>query len=187
MPGTLAASEIRIGASGTIYIAPSGTAGPSTVTAAWTGFTQLGYATEDGVKLTRSMDTEQVKGWQSISPLRYLITGVSLQAAFSVEQFNKDTLTLWLGGGTITNQGGGSFLYNISSTPTVDERVFGVEWVDGSIVNRFIMGRCMVTEGGEATVGRSAAIELPLTISAMTPASGTVLGYIVTNDSAAFS
>src|SRR6266545_4900953 len=128
----LAASEIRIGANGTIYIAPSGTAGPANIAAAWTGFTQLGYATEDGVKLTRSMDTEQVKGWQTISPLRYLVTGVSLSVAFSLLQFDKDSLPLWLGGGTITNQGGGSFLYNVSSAPTVDERVFGVEWTDAS-------------------------------------------------------
>jgi hypothetical protein len=187
MPGGLAASEIRIGASGTIYIAPSGTAGPANIAAAWTGFTQLGYATEDAVTLTRSMDTEEVTGWQSISPLRYIITGVSLQAAFSLIQFNRDSLPLWLGGGTVTNQGGGSFLYNVSSTPTVDERVFGVEWTDGAITNRFVMGRCMVTEGGEATIGRSAAIELPLTISAMTPASGSVLGYFLTSDSAAFT
>jgi hypothetical protein len=187
MPGGLAASEIRIGASGTIYIAPSGTAGPANVGAAWTGFTQLGFATEDAVKLTRAMETEQVKGWQSISPLRYIITAVSLQAAFSLEQFNKDTLPLWLGGGSITTQGGGSFRYDISSTPTVDERVFGVEWNDAALIYRFVMGRCMVTEGGETTVGRSAAIELPLTISAMTPSSGVVLGYIVTNDSAAFA
>jgi hypothetical protein len=183
----LTASEIRIGASGTLYIAPSGTAGPANVGAAWTGFTQLGYATEDGVKLTRSMDTEQVKAWQAISPLRYLITGVSLQAAFSMMQMDKDSLPLWLGGGTITTQGGGSFRYDISSVPTVDERVFGVEWLDGSLIYRFVMGRCMVTEGGEATIGRSAAIELPLTISAMTPSSGSVLGYVVTNDSAAFA
>src|SRR5262245_37768574 len=100
MPNALAAAEIRVAPSGTIYIAPSGTAGPSTITAAWTGFVQLGYATTDGVQLTRSMDTEQVQAWQTISPLRYIITGVTLQAALTLEQFNKDTLTLWLGGGT---------------------------------------------------------------------------------------
>lgn len=179
-----AASEIRVGANGTIYIAPSGTAGPANITAPWTGFTNIGFATEDGAKLSRSMDTNMVKGWQSISVLRYLITGVGLTAAFTLLQSDKDIIQLYFGGGTVTAQGGGSFLYNISSAPTVDERVFGLEWVDGSFTYRFVMGRCMVTETGETTVGRDDAIQWPFTLSAMTPNSGTVLGYILTNDTA---
>src|SRR6266536_5940320 len=125
MPNALAASEIRVAPSGTIYIAPAGTAVPSTISAAWTGFNQLGYASEDGVKLSRGMDTEMVKGWQSISTLRYLITGVTLTAAFTLLQTNKDVIPLYFGGGSITNQGGGSFKFDISSAPAVDERVFG--------------------------------------------------------------
>jgi hypothetical protein len=182
-----AASEIRVGTSGTIYIAPSGTAGPVDILAAWTGFTNIGYATEDGVKLSRGMDTEQIKAWQSISTLRYLITGVTLTAAFTLIQNDKDIIPLYFGGGSITTQAAGKYLYNITSAPTIDERVFGVEWVDGSLIYRFVMGRCMVTETGETTVGRNDAIQWPFTLSAMTPTSGTVLGYLLTNDTAAFA
>ena len=177
-----AASEIRVGANGTIYVAPSGTAGPANITAPWTGFVNMGYATDAGARIARSMDTEMVKAWQSISVLRYLITGVGLTCAFSLIQSDKDIITLYFGGGTVTAQGGGSYLYNITSSPTIDERVFGLEWVDGSNTYRFVMGRCMVTETGETTIGRSAAIEWPFTLAAMTPNTGTVLGYILTND-----
>lgn len=187
MPNALVAGEIRVGANGTIYIAPSGTAVPSTVTAAWTGFNQLGYASEDGVKLSRSMDTNMVKGWQSISTLRYLITGVGVTAAFTLLQTNKDVIPLYFGGGSITSQGGGSFKFDISSAPTVDERTFGVEWVDGSFTYRLTVPRVMVTDTGETTVGRSDAIQWPFTLSAMSPSSGTVLATLLTNDSAAFS
>lgn len=179
------ASEIRVGANGTVYVAPAGTAGPANITAAWTGFVDMGYTTEDGGKIARSMDTEMVKAWQSVSTLRYLITGVGLTCAFTLIQSDKDIIPLYFGGGTVTAQGGGSYLYNISSNPAIDERVFGLEWTDGgSIKYRFVMGRCMVTETGETTVGRSAAIEWPFTISAMTPSTGTVLGYLLTNDTA---
>jgi hypothetical protein len=187
MPGTLAPTEIRVAQGGTVYIAPSGTAGPANMAAAWTGFTNLGYVSDEGSTINRSMETETVMAWQTISATRYIITGVGLTAAFSALQVNKDTLSAYFGGGSVTNQGSGSFLYNISSAPTVDERVFGLEWTDGSLIYRFVMGRSMCTETGEFTVGRSGAIQLPMTWSAMAPTSGTVLGYLLTNDASAMT
>src|SRR6266542_3437917 len=159
-----AASEIRVGSNGTIYIAPSGTTPPVDIASAWTGFTNIGYATEDGAKISRSMDTEMVKVWQSIAVVRYLITGVGLTS--------------------VVTQAAGKYKYDISSAPAVDERVYGLEWVDGAFIYRFVMPRCMVTDTGESSITRNAAIEWPFTLSAMSPASGTVLGSIYTNDTA---
>jgi hypothetical protein len=179
-----AASEIRVGANGTIYIAPSGTTPPVDITSPWTSFVNIGFATEDGAKLARSMDTNMVKGWQSISVLRYLITGVGLTTSFTLLQSDKDILPLYFGGGSVVTQGAGKYKFDISSAPTVDERVFGLEWVDGALTYRFVMPRCMVTDTGETTIGRNDAIQWPFTISAMSPVSGTVLGTILTNDAA---
>jgi len=182
-----AASEIRVGANGTIYIAPSGTTPPVDIVAAWTGFTNIGYATEDGGKLARGMDTNMIKGWQSISVLRYVITGVTLTCAFTLLQSDKDILPLYFGGGAVVTQAAGKYKFDISSSPTVDERVFGLEWSDGSLLYRFVMPRAMVTETGETTIGRNDAIQWPFTISAMSPSTGTVLGTLLTNDTAAFA
>lgn len=180
-----AASAIRVGANGTVYVAPSGTAGPTDITSAWTGFTDIGYADEGGVVINRSMDTEVIRAWQSVSVLRYLITGVTLTAAFTLLQWDKDTLPFYMGGGSITTQAAGRYKYSISSAPTIDERVLGVEWTDGaSIAYRFVIGRGMVQETGESNVQRSDGIKLPITFGAMTPNTGTELGYILTNDTA---
>jgi hypothetical protein len=184
MPGSLAASEIRVAATGTIYVAPIGTTPPATIGASWdAAWRNLGYATTDGVRIARTLDTEQVNSWQSVSPQRYLITGVSLTAAFDLQQFNKDTLPLYMGGGAIVSQGGGSFKYSILAAPTIDERMFGVEWTDGaSITYRFLILRGMVSETGEMTLGREQEIRLPITFSALT--STPDLGYLLTNDTA---
>lgn len=178
----LAAGEVRVGASGTIYVAPSGTAGPANMAAAWTGFTDVGYATEEGATIGRSLTTEQIKAWQSIAPIRYLITEVAFTISFGLLQWNETTLPFWLGGGAVVAQGGGSFKYSISSSPTIDERVLGIEWVDGAKTYRAIIGRGMVTESGETNVNRSNPSALPITFAAMTPASGTELAYLLTND-----
>jgi hypothetical protein len=178
-------SEVRVGANGTIYVAPSGTATPANIAAAWTGFTDIGYATEEGVTIGRALTTEQIKAWQSISAIRYLVTEVAFTISFSLLQWNETTLPFWLGGGTVVNQGAGSFKYTISSAPAIDERAFGVEWTDGgSITYRATIGRGMVIESGESSVTRSEGIALPITFAAMAPASGTELAAIITNDTA---
>jgi hypothetical protein len=178
----LAGGEVRVGASGTIYIAPSGTAGPANIGAAWTGFTDVGYTTEEGATIGRSLTTEQIKAWQSIAPIRYLITEVAYTISFGLLQWNETTLPLWLGGGTVVDQGGGSYKYSISSAPTIDERVLGIEWVDGSKTYRSVIGRGMVTESGETNVNRANPAALPITFAAMTPNAGTELAYLLTND-----
>ena len=180
----IAGSEVRVGANGNIYIAPSGTAGPANMAAAWTGFTDLGYATEDGVTIGRALTTEQVRAWQSISAIRYLVTEVAFTINFSLLQWNETSLPLWLGGGTVVNQGSGSFKYSVSSAPTIDERVLGVQWIDGTINYRAVIGRCMVTESGESSVNRGSPVPLPLTFGAMAPSSGSELAYILTDDPA---
>jgi len=180
----LSGTEVRVGVTGTVYVAPGGTTPPANISAAWTGFTDLGYTSEEGVTAARSMTTEQVKAWQSIAPVRYLITEVGEVFSFTLLQFNRATLPLYMGGGTVIAQGGGSYKLSISSAPTIDERTLGIEWVDGSITSRLIIPRGMVTETGELAVGRTDSVKLQMSFAAMTPAAGTELSYFLTNDPA---
>lgn len=180
----LASSEIRVATSGAIYAAPGGTVGPADITVAWPApFIHLGYATTDGVTLARTLDTEEVRSWQAIGVQRYLITGVALTAGFSLQQFNKTTLPLYLGGGTWVAQGGGSYRLAISNSPTIDERVLGIEWTDGATLKyRAVIVRGMVSETGEMTLGRESEVNLPITFAAMS--ADPDLGYLLTNDPA---
>jgi|SRR6266545_50010 len=182
----IAAGEVRVGANGTVYVAPGGTAVPADVNAALNAaFVDVGYVSEEGVTTSRSLTTEQVRAWQSISTIRYLITEVGYTLSWQMMQYNKTTLPFWLGGGSIVAQGGGLFKYVVSSAPTIDERAVVIEWTDGATIkNRIVIARGMVTEGGDATIGRGAAVQLPITFAAMTPSSGTDLVTYLTNDAA---
>lgn len=102
MPGTNA-SEIVVGASGKILVAPLATAAPADPFAVWpAGWIDLGYASEAGVKLTDSKTMAEIKVWQSFYTARRIITARDFKLSFALAQFNKNILPLAFGGGTVT-------------------------------------------------------------------------------------
>lgn len=132
-PGGLTSSEVRVAANGKIMIAPRGTAEPADVTAAWgTGWVELGYANEDGVTLARSVEREDQQVWQSVTPVRRLLTGVELTTQFTAVQWNRATTALWFGGGQWVQPDATAhpdlWRFDISAIPRVDERMLGIEW-----------------------------------------------------------
>lgn len=162
----LNADNVRVGLDGRIYMAPKGTAAPADLTAAWgEGWKDLGYMSDDGVSLEYSTDVEDINAWQSLSPVRRVLTGVDMTLGFTAIELKADTITLYFPGSTITTTAGVSTL-TIPAAPGSAEFAFGLEWVDGTITNRLIIPRGEVTERGAVTVGRSAAVGLEMTVSA---------------------
>jgi hypothetical protein len=160
-------SEIRVGASGIVYVAPTATTLPTDeATAVDAGFIELGAITEDGVTLSPSRSIEKIRAWQSAKAVRTVITEDELSIQFSLMQFNEVTLPLALGGGTITDNLG-SYSYTPPAAGTVDERAFIVEWVDGAITSRLVIPRGMVTEVSEIALTKSGAIELGITVEVL--------------------
>lgn len=100
------ADEIVVAASGNIYVAPVGTALPTTADDALNGsFVQLGFASEDGVTFTDSTEYEDVPAWQSFYPVRKIPSTKESMAEFTLLQWNVNTIPLafqggaWSGGG----------------------------------------------------------------------------------------
>ena len=61
----ISADEVRVAGTGHVYVAPKGTALPTTVEAALPAdWTDLGYVTTDGVSFTFSRETEDLDAWQ---------------------------------------------------------------------------------------------------------------------------
>lgn len=160
-------SEIRVGASGTVYVAPTGSTLPTDEsTALDAAFIELGAINEDGVTLSPSRSIEKIRAWQSAKAVRTVITEDELALSFSLMQFNEITLPLALGGGSIADNTG-SYTYTPPAAGTVDERAFVIEWVDGNITNRMVVPRGMVTEVSDIELTKGAAIELGLTVEVL--------------------
>lgn len=162
----LNADNVRVGLTGRIFMAPKGTTAPTDLTTAWAaGWLDLGYMSDDGVSLEPSTDYEEINAWQSISPVRRVLTGVDFTLGFTAIELKADTVKLYFPGSTLATASGVHTL-SIPAAPDPAEYAFGLEWEDGTITNRLVIPRGEVTERSAVTIGRSAAVGLEMTVSA---------------------
>lgn len=162
----LNADNVRVGLDGRLYIAPKGTTAPTDVTAAWpAGWDDFGYLSDDGVEMSYSTETDDINAWQSLTPIRKILTSVDMTLQFTAIELKTKTITLYFPSSTISTSGGVSTL-SIPSAPDPDERAIGVEWVDGDLTNRLVIPRSEVTNRDSITLARSGAVALPMTVSA---------------------
>lgn len=183
MPGQVAGETIVAG-NGKIMVAPVGTTSPLDADDAWpAGWVDLGYANEDGVTVTPGLETEDIPAWQTPYPIRTVVTTRRLTVAFVLRQWNKDTVRLALGGGTITAltapQTGHK--YSPPAPEFLDERELGIEWVDGTKQYRWIVPKVILREDVEIQLQRGDAANLPLNFGLLAPASGDPW-YLLSND-----
>lgn len=161
-------TEIRVGVTGTVYVAPTGSTGPADATTALdAAFVDLGANNEDGLALAPSRTIEKVRSWQAAKATRTIITEDDLTISFVLQQWNDDTIALMFGGGTFSVANTTETKYVPPAAGTVDERSFVFEWIDGAVASRLYVPRGMVTEVEELTVAKSGAIELGLTVEVL--------------------
>lgn len=161
------ATEVRVASDGRIRVGNVGTLAPADAVAAPdVGWTDLGYASEDGVTITPSMDTEDINAWQSAVPVRRIVTGSTLEVGFTLIQSNAETMALYFN--ATVNAGN----FEIPVAPDPLERALLVDWIDGGENFRLLIPRAQLSETGEATLARGEAVGFELTFTALAPAAG---------------
>jgi len=159
----LAADEVFVAGSGHVYVADVDTTPPTNTTSSWGGgWAELGYTTDDGVTITPGKEITDIPAWQSRYPVRRIVTAETFEAAFSLLQWNEDTLGLALQGGSWTGD-----VFSPAAAGTVDERALGIEAIDGDKITRIIIPRGMVTATGGIQMIKTGANPIPITFSAL--------------------
>jgi hypothetical protein len=164
----LDADEVVIGSNGRVYVAPVGTTGPTDIaTALNASFVDLGYASEDGVSFTPSLDTNEIRAWQSFYPVRRAVTSRSFEIGVTLLQWNTESLQLAFGGGSVAVNTGIS-TYTPPDPEDLDYRAMVVTWQDGDKDYRMHFPKVLVTDVGDITIQRSdpAGIELTFAVEA---------------------
>lgn len=166
------AAEVFVGRGLNIYLAPSGTALPTTMAAPSASFTDLGYTSTDGVQMNFDATTEGITAHQSLEEIRRIKTAQSFTFSFNCMQWNDETMALAFGGGDWSNVGG-MWKY---SPPAVEDDIIEYALVadveDGDINLRVLVERCVVDGSVETGITNSAAATMPVTLRALKPETG---------------
>lgn len=168
--GQLDPTEVQVGtANGPgIYLAPPGTPGPESVTADWTApWKVLGYLSDDGPTIGQSTDSEDITPWQSMVPIRQVITSRQVTLQFVLWQLNPDTLALYFGTDAPEPAADGSVDMQVRTDAPQRLYAVGVDAADGDRVLRIVFPRANLTDAGDMQIQRGAAVPLDVTLSAL--------------------
>lgn len=181
---TKEADEIVVAGTGTVWVAPYGTALPTTEAAApHAAFFDLGYTTEGGVKISKDEKFQGIPAWQSLDEVRRLRTERELMITTELLQFSRQTLLTAMGGGTVTKTGN-TYKYVLpAASAALEELSLIVDFVDGQNTFRHVFPRVTINDGVELTGNRKDATTLPLAFKALAPDVGDIYQLLTNSPS----
>jgi len=151
-------------------------------------FSEVGYASTDGVTFTKSEETEDIEVWQSKTAVRKIVTKRDFSAATSLVQWNRQNVSLAMGGGEWTEPKPGVYRFDPPKDyDALTDWVAVIETVDGERVDRYVIEKCNITGDVETQAVANAAQMLPLTLSALTPDGKDKPWFYLSNDDAAYA
>jgi hypothetical protein len=157
----LDSDNVRVAVTGAVYVAPTGTTGPTTSSSALdVGFVDLGYVSADGITENIDRTTNQIRAWQNGS----LVREVTSEGTYSVDmtfiETNEAVLELYYGTADSSGQ------FNIDPTSTGGRQSFVIDVVDGSSVERIYIPAGEITSVGTRTLASGEAVGYQVTITA---------------------
>jgi len=167
MPG-LEAENVVVAGTGTVWVAPEGTPMPTDLAALASPWLDMGYVGEDGCTFTVSRDQDTISAWQSLDPIRVLVTAEPKTIAFELMEFDAESLKLALRGGDVA--GTTVKTYTPPDPGQQDVRAMVVDGIDGDTTFRFAFPRVALQGDVEWTLARSDAIRLPLEFQVLSAA-----------------
>jgi len=183
----LDATQVRVALTGHVFFGPGVTTDPTgfSVAGALTGFKELGYTSDDGVSFSIGKEVEEIPGWQSMDPLRLLVTAEPKSASYTLKQLNRDNWAATFGG-TFTTEGvapNEMTRWEPNDAEIVDG-FFVVEFLDDGVTYQIGFRRAMNAANVEFAFVRSASVDLPHEMRALAAGAGKKPWFLLTNDPA---
>ena len=168
--GVLDPSEVQVGtANGPgIYLAPAGTEAPENTWDDWEApWKVLGYLSDDGPTVGQSVDQEDLTPWQSVVPIRSVVTGRAVTLQFVLWQLNGDTIALYFDADPAAEDSDGLLEMKLRSDTPQHLYAVGIDSRDAERVFRIAFGRASLSDAGDMQITRGATVPLDCTLSAL--------------------
>lgn len=157
-------SNVRVAVSGEVLMGATDAAAPTGTGGARTGFTGLGFVSEDGVTETRDRSSDDIKAWQNAATVRTVVTDASLTYAFTLIETKRETVELYYGSEVTAGADDGSLV--IIPSATGGRRSFVIDVVDGDEVITTYVPEGEVTETGDKVYASGEPVGYEVTITA---------------------
>lgn len=155
-------SNVRVAGSGEIAVGLTTATAPTDTGALPTGFTGLGYLSEDGFTEARERSVEDILGWQNGDTVRSVVTDSNLSYTFTMIETKKETVELFYG--TTVTQSATNGNYVIVPASTGGRKSFILDVIDGTSLKRIYIPLGEVSEVGEVTYANGEPIGYEVTI-----------------------
>lgn len=136
-------------AGGQVWMADVGATAPVDLAAPGTGWTDMGYLSEDGFGVTPGMNTEDIHVWPLMTTARTVVTEQSLEFKLAFAQWNADTLA-WFYGGAWTTSAGGTKRLSVPLNRATDKAML-IDAQDGDRTYRYILEHASLSDFEEVT------------------------------------
>lgn len=167
----LDATQVRVGVTGAVYVAPDGTALPTDAsTALPVDHEDVGYISEDGVTETQDTDTEDIVAWQNGAKVRKVQTSHDLMYQFTMIETSEITLREYYGNFTAGDVGSDDEV--VIDGSELPHRVWVLSVLDGDHVLRVAIPDGQITERGDITYANGEAVGREVTITCYPDDSG---------------
>ena len=168
--GNVTAAKPKVG--GAIYYGPLTATLPDDTTDTLTGFTELGYASEDGLTNSVNPESDAIKAWGGDTVLTLLTAREDTFGVTLIEALEDDVLKLVFGDTNVS----GSLSTGISvsaNSKDLESHAFVIDMVlKNNTAKRIVIPIGKVTEVGEITYSDSDAVGYELTITCLADSSG---------------
>lgn len=180
-------NEIHVASNGQVYIAPVGTAVPTTaIVALNAAFVGLGYITTDGATITVTPQIQDTMAWQSQQAVRRDLIAQEVLASFTLMQFNEDTVPFSFGGGSVVLVSSGQYRYDLPTSGSLNEKCMIIEAIDGTVHQRVVIPRGNVSDAVAVKFAKDAESQLPISFKGLQPADGSTAMQWLSDDAAAY-
>lgn len=178
------ASNARVGITGAVRVAPFGTGAlPTDSTAALdAAFDDLGFLSEDGVKVGLDDSVQNVFAWQSATLIRSITSQSVTSLQFMMLETKGTNLEFFFRGSTVTEVTP-NINYRLDIEPVrADPRVVVVDVVDGANSIRMLFENAEVIQRGEVQFSNQGLAMWPITMNFYPASSNGLLGQAFSND-----
>lgn len=158
--------------SGAIYYAAVGTTLPNDTTDALTGFSELGYASEDGITNTNSPETEVIRAWGEDAVLTVQQSKDDTFQLKLIEALNTDVLKAVYGSANVTGTLATGVEVEVNSSEA-DANSWVIDMImRDNTAKRIVIPNGKITEVGDIVYADNEAVGYEITITCLPDSTG---------------